>query len=254
MNAAKDAVVGRPPYGTWDGLAAAPPLLSIEAFTAEAHVSKTTMGLFGDKSADEHIRRLEEAIGAPDCFFDDLLAEGDWSFVIKGHAFLEAFCVHLLVQKLDPRLEDVLAAMPLGGRTGKLAFVEALGLLDKPSVRFARAFTTLRNSVVHRVENLDFTFEAHIRSLGPTELSNFLREITAPFPDYASILNADSGLLAERHAKMVVHMCLLGAVTEGYFRLNPTEGNEVAEKAMLDAVLGALLITFEDIARSENES
>lgn len=41
MNAAKEAVVGRPPYGAWDGLAAAPQLHLIEAFTAEADVSST---------------------------------------------------------------------------------------------------------------------------------------------------------------------------------------------------------------------
>jgi hypothetical protein len=41
MNAGADAVVGRPLCGAWDGLAAAPQLLLIEAFTAEAHVIPT---------------------------------------------------------------------------------------------------------------------------------------------------------------------------------------------------------------------
>jgi len=41
MNAGADAVVGRPVVEAWDGLAAAPQLLLIEAFTAEAHVIST---------------------------------------------------------------------------------------------------------------------------------------------------------------------------------------------------------------------
>lgn len=41
MNAVRIAVVGRPLDGASDGLAAAPQLLSIEAFTAEAHVIPT---------------------------------------------------------------------------------------------------------------------------------------------------------------------------------------------------------------------
>jgi len=45
MNAGAVAVVGRPPVGAWDGLAAAPQLLSIEAFTAEAHVTPTQEAL-----------------------------------------------------------------------------------------------------------------------------------------------------------------------------------------------------------------
>jgi len=41
MNAGAEAVVGRPVVEAWDGLAAAPQLLLIEAFTAEAHVMLT---------------------------------------------------------------------------------------------------------------------------------------------------------------------------------------------------------------------
>jgi hypothetical protein len=66
MNAGADAVVGRPPDGAWDGLAAAPQLLLIEAFTAEADVIWTAMPLLIDVSkapalADVERRLLELA-------------------------------------------------------------------------------------------------------------------------------------------------------------------------------------------------
>lgn len=212
------------------------------------------MALFDEDSTHEHIKKLEDSLGVPQGFFDDLLAEHDWSFVIKGHAFLEAFCAHLLTERLDARLEDVFGNMALGGgRTGKLAFIEALDLLDEASLRFSRRFSTLRNALVHRVENVEFAFETYLRGLSPQERQNFVREVTAPFPDYAPMLLADDGLLAERHLKMVIHMSLLAAATEGYFRLHPDRGNLVAERAMLDAVLGALLLTFEEIAKREHE-
>lgn len=200
-----------------------------------------------EKSTHEHIQRLEDTLGVPEGFFDQLLSESDWSFVVKAHAFLEAFCAHLLTTRLDVRLDDVFGSMQLGGgRSGKLAFIEALDLMDGPSVRFARRLSLLRNTLVHRVENVEFTFEEYIRNLSPIERHNFLRDVTAPFPDYVPLLLANDGLLAERHAKMVIHMCLLAAVTEGYFRLHPTEGNAVQERVMLDSVLGALLATFEE--------
>src|SRR5690606_30360298 len=44
-----DAVVGRPGIEAWDGLAAAPQLLLIEAFTAEAHVMRIRADLRDDE-------------------------------------------------------------------------------------------------------------------------------------------------------------------------------------------------------------
>ena len=47
--------------------------------------------------SDAGIAELEQRIGVAPGFFDGLVQEDDWSFVIKLHALLEAACTHFLL-------------------------------------------------------------------------------------------------------------------------------------------------------------
>jgi len=42
----------------------------------------------------------------PDDFYNNLLKEDDWSFVIKLHSLIEASVTHLLTETLDIALKD----------------------------------------------------------------------------------------------------------------------------------------------------
>jgi len=73
--------VGRPPCGAWDGLAAAPQLLLIEAFTAEADVIETTPLSFAADPTQAHLhahRASEEHSGHGGRRFNQKIIRVDW--------------------------------------------------------------------------------------------------------------------------------------------------------------------------------
>lgn len=124
----------------------------------------------------EVIYRLEADLGLPKNFLLDLEQQDDWSMIIKGHSLIEAAVNRVLSESLDkPALASVIENMNLGGgRTGKLAFVEALGLLPDSLFRFVAGFAQLRNAAIHRVENVQFTFSEHVRGLSKEQTSAFV--------------------------------------------------------------------------------
>jgi hypothetical protein len=103
------------------------------------------------------VRQLEKDLGLPDGFFEDLAQEDDWSFVIKLHALIEAAVTHLLVESVaKPSLRNVFSQIALSDtRTGKLAFADNLGLVDRDVRRFIRTLSQLRNEFVHNVSNVN---------------------------------------------------------------------------------------------------
>lgn len=111
--------------------------------------------------------RMEDDLHLPNGFLMSLRREDDWSFVIKVHALIEAAVTHLLVAAIkDQRLVSVFQMLELSNsRTGKAAFLDALELIDSPQKRFIRKLSELRNSLVHDVRNVSFSFGEHIASL-----------------------------------------------------------------------------------------
>lgn len=131
-------------------------------------------------SISELIPLLEERIGVSPGLFDRLDAEDDtdWSFIIKLHALIEAAISHLLTTELRRgELEKLFARMDISNKqTGKAAFVEALGLLDKPARTFMHSLSTLRNSLVHDVRNIDFNLEIYVSKMNDHKKRQFISE------------------------------------------------------------------------------
>lgn len=106
--------------------------------------------------------RVLKNMGLPATFLVDLFREkDDWSFIIKLHALIEGVSTHLLVSDLsDERLGDVIAHLEMSNtRAGKIAFLKALGLMDSDDRAFVAALSELRNALVHRIENVNFSLE-----------------------------------------------------------------------------------------------
>jgi hypothetical protein len=120
---------------------------------------------------------IEQELLLPAGFFGALLTEGDWSFIIRIHALLEAAVTHLLVENAqDPRLRKVYEALPLSNlRTGKLAFVRSLDLLNPQMVNFVAKLSELRNRVVHDVRNVTFSFAEYVAGLSEDQQRDFKR-------------------------------------------------------------------------------
>src|SRR5690242_8323284 len=95
------------------------------------------------------VREIEKAVGLDQPLFLRLIDEDDWSFVIKVHALIEAAVTHLLVIASGKNeLENIYTFLELSdSRTGKLAFVRELGLLENKYRRFIKTLSELRNKL-----------------------------------------------------------------------------------------------------------
>ena len=123
------------------------------------------------ESIRDAVRRIERDLGLTAGFLENLRDQDDWSFVIKIHAIFEAATAHLLCQVLQrEELAEALSFLELSDkRRGKIAFVAALGLLEKADRRFISSLSELRNSLVHDVRNSTFNLSEHVgRMDGPT--------------------------------------------------------------------------------------
>ncbi len=190
------------------------------------------------KLALSSIDVLEEKL----MFLLDLLKEDDWTFVIKSHALIETAVTEMLVQHLgEIELTKIIELLPLSdNRTGKIAVARQLKLLDDRQRRFVRFFSELRNSLVHRLDNLDFTFENYISSLD-TNQKRTLKESVAWFAN-DGVMRKEWETIAEDNPRVGIYMaihclmahCVLTSQQSGAMR----EINEVAirtTKELLDS-------------------
>jgi hypothetical protein len=110
---------------------------------------------------------FEKRLGLPGDFFTTLIAEDDWSFVVKTHALVEACLTHAICAVLRrPELQTVVAHLDTANnQSGKLAFAKALGLLSQTHRRYIVTLSQLRNELVHNVQSTSFTFENYWNNL-----------------------------------------------------------------------------------------
>lgn len=104
---------------------------------------------------------MREKVGVD---MNEVLKDDDWMLVVKLHAMIEsALNIALVLELREPRLETVIGKLPTSdGSTGKVAFANALEMLEKPSVDFLRYLSTLRNFCVHNIRNFKFDLVRHL--------------------------------------------------------------------------------------------
>jgi hypothetical protein len=107
------------------------------------------------------IAGFETHLGVPALFFERLLREDDWSFVIKLHALIEAATTNVLVEVLNtPELRDHFARVPLSDvEYGKLSLLKALDIGTSRERGFIRKLSEIRNQLVHNVQHTSFTLK-----------------------------------------------------------------------------------------------
>jgi hypothetical protein len=122
-------------------------------------------------AVDRHrarVRDLQRELGIAQDFFDRLLAEDDWSFIVKTHAVIEAAISQLLTEVVGRKeLQDVFAKMPV---REKLAFARAAGALDSADRKFIERLSELRNTCVHDVRMVGFSLLSHFEELDREKL------------------------------------------------------------------------------------
>jgi len=170
----------------------------------------------------ELVPLLEERIGVTPGFFDRLDTEddSDWAFVIKLHALIEAAISHLLATELRrQQLEKVFSRLDISNKhTGKAAFVEALELLDKPARTFMHSLSTLRNSLVHDVKNVDFELDTHVADMNEQKKKQFIADFNLISTEVTNDVR-QLFLVDPRQALWYSGMAFLGLV---YLKIRPT--------------------------------
>ena len=126
----------------------------------------------------ESVNQFEKDLNLPNKFYESLLNENDWSFVIKLSAFLEAVCTDILLTKFkDNNLENSLAILDYANpRCGKINFLEKMKVIEKEQASVLFELATIRNNIVHKIKNVNFTFENYIKDLDSNQEKQFIKK------------------------------------------------------------------------------
>jgi hypothetical protein len=153
------------------------------------------------------VEMVDELKGKFD-FLLDLLHEDDWSFVIKSHALIEAATTEMIIHHLgEERLKGIVERLPLSDtQFGKIAVVKNLALLDDHQRKFVRWFSGLRNKLVHRIENVNFTFKDHLKQLDKNQKTSWKTSVTWFAQDNAT--REQWQTIAEKNPKVVLFMAV----------------------------------------------
>lgn len=97
-------------------------------------------------------------------FLFNLLQDDDWSFVIKSHSLIESLITELIINRINQiELKKIIERMPLHNDTvSKMQIVKIYELLSPEERSFIKNLTEIRNEIVHKYENINFTFENYI--------------------------------------------------------------------------------------------
>ncbi|MCK8117073.1 hypothetical protein MTF68_05830 [Pseudoalteromonas sp. 2CM37A] len=119
---------------------------------------------------------FESRLGLPSGFYEGLIKEDDWSFVIKISALFEAASTHLLsVRFRAPEVESELAFLEQANpRNGKIVLLEKMDAIYKDQANFLTKLAGLRNQLAHKIENVNFNFPDYISNLDKHQLKSFV--------------------------------------------------------------------------------
>ncbi|WP_288129856.1 hypothetical protein [Microbulbifer sp.] len=146
---------------------------------AHAHDQTVREGQMTNRiDLSELIPKLEEKLGIDKGFLESLFDEdSDWALIIKVHALIEAAISDLLVTVFGKEaLNDTFSYLELSNKkTGKMAFVSALNLLDDNCRRYISSLSELRNKLVHNVKNVNFQFHEYVEDMDKQQFNQFVK-------------------------------------------------------------------------------
>lgn len=137
----------------------------------------------------QEIAKFEQRLGLPAGFYRILLDETDWGFVVKLHSLFEAASTHILSIRLGSgKIENALAYLDFGNsKFGKCRLLLDLGILTTSQHSFLSLLSELRNQLIHRVENISFSFEAYFDHLDKNQFKSFCNRAGYNTPDCLDI-------------------------------------------------------------------
>lgn len=138
---------------------------------------KTNNNLIVQAQITADIASFEHKLGLPQGFYQNLLDEDDWSFVIKLSALFEAAGTHALTVRLGyPQLENSFSYLDHANtKYGKITLLKKLELITSEQSVFLTKLAELRNRFAHDVSNVSMTFEQYISSMDSNQKSQFIK-------------------------------------------------------------------------------
>lgn len=143
---------------------------------------------------DEEVATAEQHLGVSAGTIAGIQSEPDYLFIVKIYATLEPILNQLLAGRLafgrkitalplllggdivdgstaatDEELLEMVAAMPLEGRSGKLGLCAALGCLNPRQRRYISALARVRNRFAHNIRNMSLTLRDIAQKMYPVE-------------------------------------------------------------------------------------
>jgi len=117
-----------------------------------------------NQEMNEEIKQLEKNIGLPTGYYSKILSEDDWSFIIKLSALFEAVATEALSIKFgDSRIAESVSYLEYANqKSGKIAFLEKLTVINKEQFNFLKKLAELRNKLVHTISSTKFSFNDYI--------------------------------------------------------------------------------------------
>jgi hypothetical protein len=111
---------------------------------------------------------IETELELPNGFTKSFIKLDDWTFMVKGWAYVESILELLVWSKIDHmplEFRKVISKVDSGNmKTGKLAFAKALELLGPREWKYLQSFVEFRNLVAHGIGNIQFDFIGFISS------------------------------------------------------------------------------------------
>lgn len=129
-----------------------------------------------NRSIFRDVSEFEAKLGLPHGFYDRLLKEDDWSFVIKLSSLFEGACTHVLSARLNrPELDDAFANIDMANsKFGKIVMLKALGAINPEQFNILKALVEHRNKLIHNISNVSFSFDAFIESIDKNKLKSII--------------------------------------------------------------------------------
>jgi hypothetical protein len=124
------------------------------------------------------LAEFEKKIGLPEGFYNALLAEDDWSFVIKLNALFEAAATHALVARLDtPELLDTLSLLDFARKDcGKIKLLTKLDIISPKQAKCLQRLAELRNDLAHGIQNVTFNFKEYFAKADSNQRKNIVTD------------------------------------------------------------------------------
>ncbi|TPD73750.1 hypothetical protein [Flavobacterium microcysteis] len=127
--------------------------------------SKNLIKVFFESVENDYLEKFN--------FLTKLLQDDDWSFVIKSHSLIESLVTELIVNKIDTDLKKVVERMPLHGEISKISIAKTYNLIPSEQIKFLIKLSEIRNNIVHKYENINFTFETYLSTLDKNQIKNW---------------------------------------------------------------------------------